>query len=417
MKKHLQFFSLAALIMTLSLMLPFCNSSDDYPIARFKGEYLCISLARLMEKVQNTSPLPDQLDTLFGLSWLEGYVIDSINKDIVLVGKRNPKRSAYHFEDLLVNFQNVFSDSSQAPFCSLDPLPENMKKLQQVLNSRFNNHQSQVDAAIAAVGGQQVVVGGVPRNSRHANVMIFADYDMKKLSQGLIKMPGVRSTLEISLASPHSQSSMSRFWFHIKESKNSKVYPNFDVNKGIVLIKECPVIVLTEKQQADDEGNLSDQTTPDTIAETFAEELSRNFSSLTLENALFCDLENLFRLQACLRAMKIQQALEESAINTVPFFRIRLPPGGVSELPVELPGLVNADTKEEVKNHPDSSKTIHEFFQIVAGGVSQEMRISKKNLFEEYSIRKPAKVLLQKRPNPQALVWTVDFGEQAKNQY
>ncbi len=408
MQKY-QLLSALVVVLALAALLPSCNLQEDR-IARFKGEYLCISLALLMEKAQKSLHVRGELDTLYGLSWLTGYVIDSENNDIVLVGKRNPQRSAYHFEDLLVNFQNVFNDSTQqAPYCSLDPLPENIRKLQQVLNTHFNDPQSEVDAVKKAVGPQQVVIGGVPRNSRHGNVMIFADYEMKKLSQGLKRMPGISSTLDISLSLTGTQSSSSRFWFHIKKNKPGQVYPSFDFNRGIVFIKECPVVVLTEKQQMDAAGNLSDQTnSSDPVAEAFAEEFSQNFSQLALKNPLFCDLENLFRLQACMRAMKIQNALEESAINTAPFFNLHLDEGGPSELPKALPGLVNAALKEEVKEHANG-KTTRTIVQIVAGGVSQEMKIGAKNLIETRAIREPARILLQKRPSQESLFWMVAF--------
>src|SRR5207249_5329440 len=134
----------------------------------------------------------------------------------------------------------------------------------------------------SAIGGQRVVTGGVPPNSRHAKIMIYADYDMKRISQGLLKMPGIRSVLDMSVENPKNNSSagasMSRFWFHIKESRNNQIYPNYNENEGIVFINECPVVVLTEKQYADAEGNLKDDNSADDkVATAFSEEMSSRF--------------------------------------------------------------------------------------------------------------------------------------------
>ena len=54
-------------------------------------ERLCISLARLIkaESFSDTKPAPPGLDTLFGLSLLEGYILDPENNDIILFGKRD----------------------------------------------------------------------------------------------------------------------------------------------------------------------------------------------------------------------------------------------------------------------------------------------------------------------------------------
>ena len=52
-----------------------------------------------------------------------------------------------------------------------------------------------------AVGPQKVLVGGVPTNSRHGHVMIDADYHMKRVSQGHVKVPDVTSAIDLSLNS------------------------------------------------------------------------------------------------------------------------------------------------------------------------------------------------------------------------
>ena len=57
-----------------------------------------------------------------------------------------------------------------------------------------------------------------------------------------------------------------------------------------------------------------------------------------------------------------RQAFEESAIDTIPFFRFHLSPGGAGELLNELPGLVNTNVKQEVEKHSDGCQTTYDFF-------------------------------------------------------
>lgn len=295
-------------------------------VVDISGEYTCMSLtgyfSELNRLVHAGEAIPDELEKLNGLSWLAGYAVDETNNDIVLIGKNQPTRPAYHAEDLIVNLQNVF-DSTAAPYCSLDPIPENVLRLNQCLAAKTDDFESTIKACREAIGGQKVVVGGVPRNSCHARIMIYADYDMKKLSQGLIKDTGIRSCIDFSVQdsarrnnNPELGSSMSRFWFHIKESSMLSNYPNFVENNGFVLINECPVVVLTEKQISDEKGNLSDNKRgEDKTAEAFASEMSDKFSELTDKYEVFAELENMFRLQACLRAMKASEAIKEAGID------------------------------------------------------------------------------------------------------
>ena len=226
-------------------------------VVNISGEYACMSVSGYFREInrilQAGETIPDELEKLNGLSWLAGYAIDPANNDIVLIGKNQASRPSYHAEDLIVNLQNVF-DSVAAPYCSLDPIPKNIIRLNQCLSAKTSDFETAIKSCREAIGGQKVVVGGVPRNSRHAKIMIFADYDMKKLSQGLIKDAGIQSCIDFSVQdsvrrnnNPDLGSSMSRFWFHIKESSMLNNYPNFVENNGFVFINECPVVVLTEK--------------------------------------------------------------------------------------------------------------------------------------------------------------------------
>ncbi|MBL7790798.1 MAG: DUF1598 domain-containing protein [Saprospiraceae bacterium] len=378
------------------------STNVNQVVGQGEEEYLCISLSRLInaESFTTTKTAPPGMDTLFGMSLLEGYILDPENHDIILFGKRDPSRRPLNFFDVLINFQSVFGNSYQAPYCSLDPLPENMKKLEEVFHSKYDSYQDQFDAANSAIGGQQVVVGGVPNYSNHAFIMIYADYQMKAVSQGYIKIPGIRSLIEIYKSIPDKEVSLSsRFWFHIKKPEGAVSYPNFTYDSGIVKIQDCPVIILTEKQQMDSKGNLTDKNAEsDPVSEAFAAEFSNNFSQAVLLNSKFCELENLYRLHALFLAMKYQGAIKESNFDVSPFFRLQLVPN--KGLPKELPGLVNADLIQ------NTNSTI---FTIVAGGVSMDMNISDNNLTNQTFLKEPRKIILEGRKNELPVYWLASF--------
>jgi hypothetical protein len=413
MKKSVQLPILSGIILLLIATFSCDLVKNPSRVVDISGEYACMSVSGYFREInrilQAGETIPVELEKLNGLSLLAGYAIDPDNNDIVLIGKNQASRPAYHAEDLIVNLQNVF-DSTAAPYCSLDPIPENILRLNECLSAKTGDFETTIKACREAIGGQKVVVGGVPRNSRHAQIMIYADYDMKKLSQGLIKDAGISSCIDLSVQdsarrnnNPDLGSSMSRFWFHIKESSMLSNYPNFVENNGFVLINECPVVVLTEKQISDANGNLSDNKHES--AEAFAKGMSDQFSELAKKYEVFAELENMFRLQACLRALKTGESIKEAGIDLSSLSGFRIKPGS-DELPETLPGLVNYKTFEKT-TATNEGKLVQSHLYLVAGGVSQEMKVKASNLMNDLSLSQMKATVLQAKPKKESIFWTV----------
>ncbi|MEI7660697.1 MAG: DUF1598 domain-containing protein [Bacteroidota bacterium] len=397
----------------LTMFATSCRTDSGEPrMVEIKGEYICISLhqyfTELNQLISSGKPAPEELDSLFGMSWLSGYVIDSVKNDIILVGRCDKLRPAYHAEDMFVSYQNVF-DSVSAPYCSLDPNPRNIMRVNEFLKNESVDFETTIKNCQAAIGGQEIVVGGVPRNSRYARTMIYADYDMKKISQGLLKVNGINSYLDLSMkdtVKKHGQApNMSRFWLHIKESTEEEKFPNYLENEGIVFVNECPVVVLTEKQRISADGKLKDDTLrEDTVARAFATGMSNAYPKLALQNQLFAELENMFRLQACFLAMKYKNALQVSKTDLSMVSGFHLVSG--NEMPDSLPGLVNFKTTQRKTQQKDGS-TIHQNLYLVMGGVSQEMTLTEMSLYYTKTIENPAEMILKSRPKPGSIYWKV----------
>lgn len=380
----------------------------------FHGQFICISLNRFLtevnKNVEEKIAIPDELNKMFGMSWLEGYVIDMENNDIVLVGKRIDSKPVYHAEDIIINLQNVL-DSSAAPYCSLDPNAADILRFDKMISEvDLEEFEKNIDTYRNEVGGQKVVVGGVPLNSRHAAIMIYADYDMKKISQGLLKVNGIRSSLDIALENSTNKrknsSSMSRYWLHIKEDKIGKSYPNFNYSEGIVFINECPVVILTERQMIDDEGNLKDnKQVSDGNAGIFAEEMSENYDTLALQNKWFAELENVFRLQACFRVLAFKNEITNSDIDISPARNIRLESG--NELPPALPGLMNYKITEKERETKEGIETLSHFY-FVAGGVSQELKVENRNMVLSKAMDKINTLVVNSRPDKESVQWVLN---------
>jgi hypothetical protein len=348
-----------------------------------EDEIICLSLRVLIEEAKK-HPNNNDVKNLAGIGKLEGYIIDSNTNDIILFGRRSKQPSALTLDDLVVNLRNIWNKELY-PYCSLDPKKENILKTQKLMSECVAVTSSEkmkkcFNKLKEAVGPQIVVVGGVPRNSHHAHTMIDADYHMKKVSQGLVKLNSIRSCLDIFLdeavkqikktgEGPSMGASMSRFWFHIGEGE-----PVFQQGDGILYLSKCSVVVLTEKQKATADGELYDSNEEDPNAETFARELSEHFREVALIESSYANLEYLYRLHALLKAIYFQDEIEKTGLN-INFFLRGYKYQMESKMPASLPGLANYKeyTSEETQGQMIYTYTL---FPMVCGGVDMEIPVS-----------------------------------------
>ncbi|MEO6391840.1 MAG: tetratricopeptide repeat protein [Pyrinomonadaceae bacterium] len=156
-----------------------------------------ISLKRLVTEAENYRDrwrtLPEDLATPGQIGRIVGYRIDLPNDDIYLIGIPSATASMLSLDEIINGVAAAFVNN-ESPFCSLDPDPANL-------------------------GGVQAVrVGGVPMNSRFARTMLDADYLMKEISAGIVKVDSrdykpIDSILrERSDRAEHQV--MSRLWFY-----------------------------------------------------------------------------------------------------------------------------------------------------------------------------------------------------------
>jgi hypothetical protein len=381
-------------------------------------EKICLSL-RVLSSEAAKKPLSNKAMTLAGIGWLEGFVIDSNNHDIILIGRYAPNWPTLHIDDLVVNMRNVWHGESY-PYCSLDPRPQDVMNLNQLASrtgmiTSMEQMHGFFKQLQEAWGPQTVVVGGVPRTSRHAHIMIDADYHMKKLSQGIVEIPPIRSCLDIVIDDaqkrldntgqiPALGMSMSRFWFHIGKGE-----PTYQQGDGIICLEKCSVIVLTEKQRMAVDGTLSDDYgQDDPHAGIFARQLSDNFQQAALQVPEYADLENLFRLNAILKAMQLYNAVDQANLN-LSFYLREYVCQKDAPMPDSLPGLANF---KQAEGQLMQGSLLYQYvlFPISCGGVSMEIAVGDKQFSKTDTARlnQLRKTVLQARPTAHTLSWRIE---------
>jgi hypothetical protein len=374
------------------------------------GRRMCLSLRVLQERAQR-NPRDREVSRMAAIGYLESYVVDPDHHDIILIGRVNGKRPSLHLDDLAVDARNIWNGNTYA-YCSLNPQPEDVLKVNHLFaKSGRMQSEAQMRQLLARLkktwGAQTTEVGGVPRESRDAHVMIDADYHMKMLSQGLETIEGIPSCLDLSLAEsvaavdkggamPGQALCSSRLWFHIAPNE-----PTYMTAEGIVGLDQCSVIVLTEQQRALADGSLQDTGSEDPIALKFAEALSSQFNRAAAVTAPYADLENLYRLDALLQAMQAYHAVSDSGLD-LSYLLNSYQCTEDAEMPPALHGLANGKGSQLTRGEYQ-----YTFFPLVFGGVSRDMPFdpSEVNDRDNAALARLRKAALAARPSAEALSW------------
>jgi hypothetical protein len=251
-------------------------------------------LAAKCAKAQKTGgKLPPELRYVHGFTWFVGYLVDDENQDVVLLGIKDPSRPPVDIDCLVTAIKGAYSDS--VPHCSLDAHPD--------------------------PDLQKSVIIGVPWKTRWAEVMIQADYDMKRLSQGDLDpaVPGFMSWIRhfddilsrqgipgegrpSAMEGGHSRYN-NRCWFNFNSQLPRAIA---DGGGKLVYLYRNPVRLSTE--QAVNGAFGSGQATAS--ATRFADNFTEHLEILSKHYPSIAELQAMFRLYDLMRHLRqVSQAV------------------------------------------------------------------------------------------------------------
>jgi len=392
-----------------------CGSMAAEGLSSHKGTHYALSMRVLgqksLEYLSSGSRMNSKLANLGNINVFEGFILDAENADLVLIGQKSGRGHSLHVDDLVVNLRNIWSEDAP-PSCSLDPGSEDILEIQQLPSEfagiRTPKQGRQLIQRVKEVWGPQLIrIGGVPENSRHAHVMIDADYHMKRASLGLIKVAGMTSYLDKREAADKKRLlegedifsqgiSFNRFWFHVQEG-----FPTFLEAEGIIWLKACPIILLTEKQSAAVSGELSDVEEDDPVAIAFSREFSDRFEQAVTKVACYADLKNLYILKALLEAMYYLDTPSEAGFD-IDFYLNGYKYRKESPMPDSMPGCVSS---KEVFFEGPKGKQAYWHFPASFGGVQMVMELTESQFKTHKNLRRIRSAVLKARPSPESLTW------------
>lgn len=375
-----------------------------------------ISLRALQNELrvcQSKGACSQELLRLANINMIMGYLVDNNNNDLVILGKVDPALPPIDLENFVLALRSAWHnyESYENPVCSIDPDPSIVQQLQRIGNYVLSSRTpEQAEERLKewhriCKSPQTVRVLGIPFHTRFAQIMVKADYDMKKIVDGSdpLAIPNLTSLVEMTLDkvrkdfSPNRPVpiplSMNRFWFYPGTNR-------YDENEGIVLINECPVTLLTEEAHVAAGRMFFGTGGYNPQAKAFAENFTAHYKEIAERRPIYTQLENLFRLVALAKIIKYKSSDEEAELDLT--YLLQSYPIANTAVDIQLPGHSNVE-----RLHLQGSYWEAYLWLPTCGGVDVNIRIKPESF--DRRTRKDLSAfrsaILNAKPSPNAIYW------------
>ncbi len=256
--------------------------------------------------VKENQPLPDEIRYLAGLQRVQYVFVDPDNRDIVIAGPAEgwkvddlgnvvgatTGRPVIQLDDLVVALRSADQARNGGISCSIDPTAEGMQRLQQYLSTKrtIGNPSQTLREYEQSLGPQQISVTGVPGTSRFANVLVAADYRMKRLAMKMDEppVPGLPSYLD--MARPGGAMTP-RWWLS----------PNYEAlyrdAEGLAWeLRGIGVQCLTAEDTFGAAGQRTSTGQASPLAQKWADNMTARYEALAAKEPIFAELQNCIDL-------------------------------------------------------------------------------------------------------------------------
>ena len=277
---------------------------------RLATPYRCVSLARLSQEILkrrlNGAPVDDAIRNMAGLSRVQYVILDSQNKDVVLVGPvggiethqgwmRDGKTGmvTMRLEYFCAAAASMFD---QQPFgCTIDPTQQGLAAAADVAEQVRSNAIPiglAAESLSKAIGKQDVRVFGTAGDTPLGYLLVEADRHMKQLALGMKPMPvGTLNYLNvisrhIDKGSPDGQ--LLRLWF-----TGSPMAVRVDEAGTTFELAGCPLKLASETRLAAQDGGRIPAPADFRVTE-FVEEFNQHFEEISALHPVYGALQSVF---------------------------------------------------------------------------------------------------------------------------
>jgi hypothetical protein len=399
---------------------------SQVPLAS-KDAVRAISLNSLQKKLkgcQAKGTCGDEVTQLAGIRTLSGVVIDNGTKDVILFGRVDPELPVLSLDDFVVALGQAWLKYAVVkgnvreytyPGCSIDPRAEYLRNLQTIeqqmgAQTSPEGKEKTIEAwGRECVKPQSVRVMGIPFDTHFAQVMVKADYDLKRLVDGSdhVDVPGLvsisdRNMDEAKIAMSQKKkvqlpgAKLNRFWLY----PGNNIYQE---DGEAFFIKQCPVTLLTELMHTSSGGEVSGSGGSEPDAARFANDFTLLYRKVAQQRPVYEELEGLFRFVAIAGIIKEQTGTGESFDLSYLLDSYR-----VAEVPVDrsLPG--RYALKKFQTDEADEAATRHAYLWLPScGGVDIAINEQRRRVDSDKTgiLGKLKAAVLKARPSADSLYW------------
>ncbi|HET6424692.1 MAG TPA: DUF1598 domain-containing protein [Planctomycetaceae bacterium] len=324
-----------------------------------------VSLARLEREVARRLAdglaVPESMMQLAGLSKIQYVFLDKDEGDIIVGGPAeawqynaqgqplgvSSKRPTLQLDDF-VTVLRTFTRNEADFGCSINTREENVKSLQAFAQqsqakgplSAGAGVRSWVNQLQKKLGQQDIVVWGVPGDSRVARVIVEADYRMKligidKLDAGK-EIPSYFDLLPKGMQKNPPPMEALRWWLSMKYDAVTH-----SPDRGAFEIVGSSVLCQSENQMLTADGKHLPTGQSEPLNRQFAENFTQNYGKLADRDMVFADMQNVFDMALVAALIRHERLADRAAWDLGTFANNGTYQPAIYAVPKEVDSVVN----------------------------------------------------------------------------
>ncbi len=276
------------------------------------------------------SDLPDEIKYMAGIQRLQYVIVQPDSGDILLAGPgegwtvdaagnvvgQTTGRPVLRFEDLIVALRTAEAANQEYGISvSINPTAEGVARyneLKKVIQRQGRGFNPDMKPGIEqALGHQDISLTGIPTDSRMAQVLVAADYHMKRLAMGLepAAIEGLPSVLDMAQSRGKGLDLTPRFWLEcsydsVKKSEDGLTWELS--GPGARAMTENEVLTASGETK-----KIKDHP----VAVQWAKTMSDKFSELANADPVFAELQNVMDMAVVAAIIEKHGFLETAGLE------------------------------------------------------------------------------------------------------
>jgi hypothetical protein len=282
---------------------------------------------QIQRAVQQKSPIPIEVQFMAGLQRIEYVIVDQDNHDIVIAGPAEGLVSddqgnvvgsesgtpAVHLEDFLVALRSATeARTGQGISVSMDPTPQGVRNLRALYAKQKQFTPALVGDIQQAMGEHVISLTGVPKDTRFSQILVAADYRMKRLAMGLAepKASNLPSVIEMAAKARNKMRGAPRMWMECNYQPMAT-----DESRNVWQLRGQGVRALTENAFHNKDGQAVKANKENKFAAKWADRFTERFDEISETETVFGDLRNLMDLTVISAVIEREAMADKTGVD------------------------------------------------------------------------------------------------------